>query len=527
MLFKKRAILFLLVFLYGTTIFAQTDTQDITGVVFWDANQNGIYEPGEKGIQGVMVSNQYDVVTTDKKGRYSTTLRPGQALMVIQPSGYAVPVNEVNIPQFSYIYEPEGSPQNLRYAGLEATGKLPKNINFPLIKSKKETHFNALIFGDPQPRDDKELDYVRDTFINQAATEDASFMLILGDIMYNDLSLFERHKKLMAKAHMPVWHVVGNHDLNFDTEGNRHARDTFKSQIGANYYAFEYGNVIFIVLDNVDYMGLGKNDRPQYKGNIWGDQLIWLKNLLKHIPENRLIVMGTHIPLYAWDGKTENVNTMNREELFKLFEKHQNMITLSGHLHMTYHHYLDQQVGWTGQEKLHHLITTTVSGTWWDGPKDENKIPITTQRDGVPNGYHRFTFSGTNYSEQLIGLGKPDDYQIQIELPEGSISSDDERPKEVVVNVLNGSEKSKVWYRLDEGEWIQMKQNTRPSPYYEYLLNEFPDNWASSLRAIPTNHIWISDFSVDNDKRVHLVEVKTIDAYGKEWWAKKVIEIEK
>lgn len=66
---------------------------------------------------------------------------------------------------------------------------------------------------------------------------------------------------------------------------------------------------------------------------------------------------------------------------------------------------------------MHHLTTTAVSGTWWGGPVDENGIPTTTQRDGVPNGYHRFTFNGSDYSEQLVGLGERADLQIRIESP--------------------------------------------------------------------------------------------------------------
>jgi hypothetical protein len=42
----------------------------VHGVVFNDANANGIMDPTERPLPGVVVSNQVEVVTTDAAGRY-------------------------------------------------------------------------------------------------------------------------------------------------------------------------------------------------------------------------------------------------------------------------------------------------------------------------------------------------------------------------------------------------------------------------------------------------------------------------
>jgi hypothetical protein len=42
----------------------------VHGVVFNDANGNGVMDAGERPVPGVVVSNQRDVVTTDAAGRY-------------------------------------------------------------------------------------------------------------------------------------------------------------------------------------------------------------------------------------------------------------------------------------------------------------------------------------------------------------------------------------------------------------------------------------------------------------------------
>lgn len=531
MIIKKVFLFLSIVVLTSVILVAQEQSQEVSGIVFLDKNENGQRDSGEKGIPGVLVSNQREVVATDAEGLYSITITPGQTLMVIQPSGYVVPVDENNIPQFSYLHEPEGSPE-LKYGGIAPTGQLPTAINFPLLPLDKKDTYKAIIFGDPQTRDNRELNYVRDMFIDQGEKEDADFMLVLGDLVFNDMSLYERYKKLLGKTGIPIWSVVGNHDIDVDGQSNRHARDTYKKHFGANYYAFQYGEVTFVTLDNVDFLGRYDAVNPRIQGKIWGDQLTWLSNLLSHIPDNNRIVISSHVPLYTSDGKSRFYNTVNREELFKLLENRDKLIALNGHVHLTYHNYLNEKMGWNGKSPLHQISITTMSGTLWGGPKDHNQIPITTQRDGVPNGYHLFTFEGTSYAEQLVGQKKPKDQQIRIELPNTSILKED-MPDSLVVNVLNGNERNRVWYRLNDGEWKKMEQATRTSPYYEYLLQAFPAQWASDpslksfVKAVPTNHIWVSDLTLDAAHSLWKIEVKTTDAYGNEWSEMKVVEIDK
>src|SRR3954468_12127451 len=53
--------------LIASSIHAQ---RSVHGVVFNDANGNGVLDPNERPVSGVVVSNQLDVVTTDAAGRY-------------------------------------------------------------------------------------------------------------------------------------------------------------------------------------------------------------------------------------------------------------------------------------------------------------------------------------------------------------------------------------------------------------------------------------------------------------------------
>ena len=83
----------------------------VSGYVFNDSNQNGIFDNNEKGVPGVLVSNQREVVQTNNKGMYSLPIPSDAIIFVTKPAGYRVPLNELNLPQFYYIHQPEGSPE--------------------------------------------------------------------------------------------------------------------------------------------------------------------------------------------------------------------------------------------------------------------------------------------------------------------------------------------------------------------------------------------------------------------------------
>ena len=79
----------------------------------------------------------------------------------------------------------------MKYAGVKPTGKLPNEINFPLYTQKENTQFKVLVFGDPQPYDEKEIDYFRRGIVNEVKNnkKDAVFGISLGDLVGDDLSL--------------------------------------------------------------------------------------------------------------------------------------------------------------------------------------------------------------------------------------------------------------------------------------------------------------------------------------------------
>jgi hypothetical protein len=151
-----------LIVILAATPFNLEGKKTAKGIVFEDTNHNGILDKGEKGIPGVVVSNQYDVAQTDKKGHFRLPISKETIIFITKPTGYDVPLDNNNFPRFYYIHQPKGSPPGLKYKGIPPTGKRPRSIHFPLIKGKTGNSFNVIVMGDPQTATPEELAYYRD-----------------------------------------------------------------------------------------------------------------------------------------------------------------------------------------------------------------------------------------------------------------------------------------------------------------------------------------------------------------------------
>lgn len=507
------------------------DRKYVEGIIYEDRNENGRQDESEKGLAGVVVSNQREVVKTDKDGHYRLPVEEGDIVFVTKPAGYRFPIKNGSLPQFYFIHQPEGSPEELRYSGISPTGTLPESVDFGLIKSKFHERFTAIAFGDPQPRNNKELSYFRDDVVAELVNVEADLSLVLGDVMFNDLSLFDRYNRIMSTLGMPVVNIVGNHDINFksvglDKDAARFAKETFKSHYGPTYYSFDYGQVHFMALDNIDYYE-DADDGGSYRGYLSDRQLEWIANDLEHVSSDKLIVLMAHIPLFGWEGDEPYLNTMNREKLIALLDDYQDVLFLCGHIHMNYHHFLGGDMGRRNPKPIHHIAMSAASGTWWGGPKNEYGIPITTQRDGVPNGYHILEFDGNSYTERYKAAGFGADYQMRIESPKSSLTSEEAADTEIIVNVFNGSERSTVEYRVNEGKWMKMIRLKRGmSPFVQQLRKRYKDSHPEWISQVRTNHLWKEGLPSSLKSGLHKISVRSRDMFDREFTRSKLIEIE-
>ena len=490
-----------------------------TGIVFEDLNGNGARDPGEPGLAKVAVSNQKEVVETDAEGRWTLPHDEDTIFFVIKPQGYAPPVNEVQLPQFYYTHKPAGSSTETRYAGLEPTGPLPESIDFPLVKVADEPEkFQAIFFGDPQPRSQDQVDYIAHDVLTELIGTEAKFGVTLGDIMFDNLSLFEPSNANIALIGIPWYNVIGNHDLNFEATVDADSDETFHRYFGPQYYSFDYGAVHFIVLDDVDWGIHEGKKKPTYRGGLDADQIAFVKNDLARVPEEKLVCLMMHIPL---------MNVGNRAELYRLIEKRPYTMSISGHTHWHAHFYLDETDGWQGDEPHHHIVNVTVSGSWWKGRKNEVGVPHATMRDGAPNGYSIITFDGTQHTLDFRSAGHPADYQMTVFAPD-EIGSANSAETPVYVNLFNGSEKSVVRLKVkDRGDWVDMEKVAEKDPYYVAMRQRelAADPEANLNPPELSGHLWKANLPAKLKRGSHLLLIEGTDAYGRLHTGQRILRV--
>jgi hypothetical protein len=520
------------------------------GVVFESRTGGRERQKGDTGLGGVLVSNGREVVRTGPDGGYSLPVEDGMAVFVIKPTGYAVPLDEATrLPRFSYIHQPDGTPAglDLLYPGLAPTGPLPASVDFGLVKATEPRRFDAVLFADPQPESHAEIDFIREDFVNGLIGAEAALGITAGDIMFDDLSLYGRYNRIIGQIGLPWWNIGGNHDLNFEAPDSRYSRETFKRVFGANYYAFEYGDALFLMLDNVEYLGTdpAKPRRAgKYRGFFGERQLAFAANALRETPSTRLVVAVMHIPLRNYlDPDDPSFNTADRAEFLALLGG-RNAVSFAGHTHTTEHHYFSQEDGFSGTTPHHHHVFTAVSGSWWSGPLDRRGIASADSRDGTPHGFHVLSIDHGGYTTRFIPANEPNGRQMRISLDaefhfgrdlfrdfrtgqlRGSpISRDQLAAAALVVNVFDGGPKTTVAYKIGDKAPIPMMRRTRPDPFVQEVFGRNPETVKPWVKAEPSSHIWVARLPPSLDAGAHAIDVHVVDEYGRDHHDSLILEV--
>jgi len=502
---KYSFLIVVLLAVFTLSVYAES----ISGIVFHDKNKNQVLDKGEKGIKGVLVSNERDVVKTDRKGRYTLEVNDETIIFITKPAGYMTPLNDVNLPQFYYIHYPKGSPE-LRFGGIEPTGPFPDSVNFPLYKTKEPKELKFLALGDPQPRNRGEVDYFRDDVLPELIVTDAAFAIPMGDIVFDDLSIYDYHNATIAEIGIPLYNVPGNHDMNYDAEDDHYALETFKRIFGPPQYSFDYGKVHFVVLDDIVYLGKNEQGNPHYAERLGPAQLEWLKNDLALVPRNKLIVLCMHAPLASLRSGAAGKKT---DTLYALLDEFDHVLVFAAHTHTTGHIFHGKEHGRNNPTPVHHYVCGAMCGSWWMGPKDERGIPIADQRDGVPNGWNMVVVDDVSYKICFKAARFDADYQLDISYPRGTVTTDDLKGKDVIVNVFAGSERSRVKCAIDRGEPVEMRRVQLKDPYTVALFERYKDEfkWAN---PVVTGHLWSVPLPADLAPGHHTIVATTTDEYG-------------
>ncbi len=514
----------LLIAVAGPACSAASPFQDATGTVYLDANKNRVRDADEQGIEGVRVSNGREVVVTSASGQYTLPVDDDTILFVIKPSGYRTVIDDLNIPRSYYIHKPNGSPK-LDFPGVAPTGPLPAAVDFPLYQVTEPTAFDVVFFGDPQPRDQKEIDYIAHDVIEELTGIDAAFGVTLGDILFDDLSLFDSFNRTLSHIGIPWYNVIGNHDINFASENDELSDETYERVYGPPYFSFDYGPVHFIAVDDVHWLREG--NKKLYRSGLSEEQLTFIENDLKHVPQDRLVVAMMHIPLVKSTPWIEP----RRERLLRLLESREHCISLAGHTHHHEHVLMNAQDGWKGARPHHHIINVTVSGAWWSGKPDEHGVPHTMCADGTPNGYTIMHFDGQKYLLDYKAARRGADEQIRITAPE-VVALADASKTEFRANAFNAIPGATVEFRLDNEAWRPMtKTENETDPIFQTLFNEekaLKDDlpWRKLASPLVCPHLWKAALGEISQAGSYHIQVKVTNPNGQVLEGDRVIRVE-
>jgi hypothetical protein len=516
-----------------------------SGVVFEDRSGTGEREPGDPGIPGVLVSNGREVVKTDDEGRYVLPIEDGNIIFVIKPTGYAVPIERgTMLPRFYYIHQPEGTPLQLglRHRGVAPSGPLPAAIDFALRKSSEPTRFDVLLLTDTHAGSDAEIDFIRDDVVNPLIGTQAAFGITTGDIASDDLSIYGRYNRIIGQLGVPWHNIIGNHDLNLDAPDARYSRETFKRTFGPTYYAFEYGGVLFLMLDNVEYFGA----RPcaagvdcHYEGRLGERQLAFVANVLKQTPTDRLVVAAMHIPLTTYLEPTSPAsNTADAATFIELLGERPS-ISFAGHTHTTEHHYLGD--GDPSGTLHHHHVMTAVSGSWWSGPYDRRGVAVADSQDGTPNGFHVLSVDLNRATTRYRPAKEPNARQVRtvLEPPAAApdddlrmrrlagapIAQDDVSATNLVVNVFDGGPRTSVAYRIGARSPVRMEPQRRQDPFVKEVFARNRATKKPWVKAEPCSHLWVAPLPADLEAGTHRIELQVTDEYGRAHHDHLVLEV--
>ena len=491
--------------------------ETVQGYVYEDVNQNHRREKREKGIPEVAVSNGRDVVATDHQGHYQLPVRDGDMVFVIKPTAYDLPVDEQHLPQFYYAYKPNGSPPQ-KYEGSPPTGTLSPEVDFGLIPAVAQDTFSILVFGDPQPNSEEEVTYFdQDVVEGLANSPHYAFGISLGDIVNNHLELYPSYRQAIARVGIPWFHVIGNHDMNFDAEEDRYADETFEAVFGPATYSFNEGEVHFVSLDDVVYPR--PDGQKGYIGGFTNDQFTFLENDLKQVPRNHLVVLSFHIPILREEqGGGNAFREEDAQRFFELLRDFEHVLVLSAHTHKQKLSFRENDRFADGPPHFYYNVGTTC-GDWWSGVPDSTGVPDALMRDGTPNGYAILRFEGNQFVIDYRVARSPEAHTMNVWGPR-VVMQKSWPGANLYVNYFLGSDSTKVTYRVGDQSWQPMRKVEEADPF----VSQLRDQWDTAEEPLarkrphnpkPSSHLWIGNVPDNLPVGEHTIQVRVQDVFGR------------
>lgn len=438
------------------------------------------------GIEGVVVTDGYNFAQTDSEGNYTMEL-DGRArhIYISTPAGYLVE-NKGSIPQFFLPVD-------------EAV----REYNFTLTRNPnddtKHTFFATADVQVTSKEDIARYATIADDMRQLAESVSGdSFSVDCGDIVGDSPWLYPFYLEVADGAGIPVWRILGNHDMDYHGKCFETSYKTFEKIFAPNYYSMNRGKAHYVFLNNNFYVG-----REYFYMGYYTEALLeWLERDLSYVPKDALVVIVQHIPArltpnqvpFEYTGYALADQTMNAGALFNLLKEYPKCHIISGHMHFNLN--IEHAEG-----PMEHN-TGSVCGTWWRGD-----ICL----DGTPMGYGVYEVDGTDVSWYYKSSGYDKEYQLRAYKP----GSKSDQPAAVVANVWNWDSEWSVELYEDGVKTADMTRFEGHDRAAYELCSDKEKVVYAWISPVPTSHLFCAEPQNPNAK----LEVRATDRFGRTYTA--------
>ena len=456
-------------------------------------NNNGGYKPTGKitvkglvyggateKLAGVVISDGLLCVQTDDKGYFEidSDLSRTKFITASIPSGYTAKTDANGLPIFFHKVTDEERKKDL----------VQHTFEFYPITNNPE-RYTLIVGADPQPRAstagmDKIAyhsldicdDFYRDMREKAATITDRNvYGLMLGDLVHENMSLYDNYIAGLKSLGFPMFNILGNHDNDPKSSTDAAGRHVFEDKLGPTYYSFNIGKQHYVVLDNlIMKLRASDNSLREYDQGLTDEIWQWLQNDLAYVDRSTTIMVAAHSPMFMGDTMSERSNhaTGHRSDYANLFSKFDKVHAWAGHSHTTFNYVYPES------SKLKNLEVHTVSrstGELWTNEYWAN---------GTPRGYTVVEVDGDDISWYF----KPTIYQ---------------RKGYTGLTTTQPEYKYRDWDYNENGVAVMRKDGSTLSDKYQmkvYKPGEYHNTYTNMVenKAADKNYIYVNVFLWDD-----------------------------
>ncbi|MBO5771457.1 MAG: calcineurin-like phosphoesterase C-terminal domain-containing protein [Alistipes sp.] len=452
-----KKLLIILVALFAVSTVAQASSHDVSGTI-----------RTVKGapIEGVVVSDGYTVVATNAEGFYSFDRHPEASYVYYSlPAEYEVPLRQ-------------GHPCFYK----KLTDDRVYDFVLRPMKGGVEKNFHLFFLADPQCQNLRHVHRFRSETapdVRQMAKKCKynCYAISLGDIVYsegprNANYLMPMIKNEMAAENlgMPMFQTIGNHDCDYEpvSLNNRNSNATvrlqrmFEATFGPIDYSWNRGDVHIVSMNDIVYDDI--TNFKKYHGDFTDKQVEWLREDLKYVSKDKMVILCVHIPVEHFR------KSKNNKAVLAMLSEFANCRIVSGHTHYMRH--------FTHANGIREHILAAASGCWWWSRNNG---------DGAPNGYAIFDIKGNQVADDIYkGVGFDKSYQLRLYRGDATVGGKHESPTlpfgpdKLLANVWYANKDWKVEV-YENGKLTGEMKRMKPSPFRDDehpSLTSSKDWWA-------------------------------------------------